>query len=177
MSSLAFLPADTMPSLEDHSISCYAIDGQILVLVRAREEDCFVIYSSLVFRPVEKSPWTVRSPITRFEVYSKCLRTASVVGKLAFQIEHFSRRRHSRNCNSRCARKEKSVRASHSLLPNVSIAQWPPFEANFYIKCTVLKLLGGHFLRLATGSILTMPRLRQHLFHQHCCSLPPISVH
>ena len=136
-----------MPSLEDHSISCYAIDGQILVLVRAREEDCFVIYSSLVFRPVERSPWTVRSPITRFEVYSKCLRTASVVGKLAFQIEHFSRRRHSRNCNSRCGRKEKSVRASHSLLPNVSVAQLPPFEINFYIKCMVLKLLGGHFLR------------------------------
>jgi hypothetical protein len=33
------------------------------------------------------------------------------------------------------------------LLPNVSAAQWPPFEANFYIKCMVLKLLGGHFLR------------------------------
>src|SRR5262249_12701298 len=65
--------------------------------------------------------------------------------KLAFQKEHFSRRRHSRNCNSRYARKEKSVRASHSLPPNVSAAQWPPIEASFYIKCVVLKLLGGHF--------------------------------
>src|SRR6516162_11530283 len=116
-----------MPFLEDHSISCYAIDGQILVLVRAREEDCFVIYSSLVFRPVEKSPWTVRSPITRSKVYSKCLRTASVVGKLAFQIEHFSRRRHSRNCNSRCARKGEIGTCLAQLAPQcVSVAQWPP---------------------------------------------------
>jgi hypothetical protein len=144
--SLAFLPAYTVQFLDDHSISRYAIDGQILVVVRAREEDCFVIYSSPVFRPAERPPWTVSSPNTRFEVYSKCLRIASIVGKLAFQKEHLSRRRHSRNCNSTCARKEKSVRASHSLPPNVSVTQWPPFGANFYIKCMVLKLLGGHFL-------------------------------
>src|SRR5262249_20690205 len=99
------------------------------------EEDCFIIYSSPIFRPLERSSWRIRSPNTRFEVYSKCLRTIPVVGKLAFQIEHFSRRRHSRNCNSRCARKEKSVRASHSLPPNVSVAQWPPIEASFCIKC------------------------------------------
>ena len=141
-----------MPSLEDHSISCYAIDGQILVLVPAREEDCFVIYSSPVFRPVEKSPWTVRSPNTRFEVYSKCLRTASVVGKLTFQIEHFSRRRHSRNCNSRCARKEKSVRASHSLLPNVSVAQWRPFEAKTPFRKSADGNLGDELIDLPARS-------------------------
>jgi hypothetical protein len=98
--SLAFLPAYTVQFLEHHSISRYAIDGHILVVVRAREEDCFVIYSSSVFRPAERPSWTVSSPITRFEVYSKCLRIASIAGKLAFQKEHLGRRRHSRNCNS-----------------------------------------------------------------------------
>ena len=115
--SLAFLPAYTFQFLEDHSISRYAVHGQILVVVRAREEDCFVIYSSPVFRPAERPSWTVSSPNTRFEVYSKCLWFASIVGKLAFQIEHLSRRRHRRNCNSKCAGKEKPVRASHSLSP------------------------------------------------------------
>jgi hypothetical protein len=101
--SLTFLPAYTVQFLEDHSISRYAIHGQILVVVRAREEDCFVIYSSPVFRPAERPSWTVSSPSARFEVYSKCLWFASIVGKLAFQIEHLSCGRHSRNCNSRCA--------------------------------------------------------------------------
>lgn len=135
--SLAFLPAYTVQFLKDHSLSRYAIDGQILVVVRVREEDCFVIYSSPVFRPAERPPWTVSSPIARFEVYSKCLRIAFIVGKLAFQKEHLSRCRHSRNCNSKCARKEKSVRASHGLPPK---CERNPIALR---SCSALKLLGG----------------------------------
>jgi len=141
--SLAFLPACTAPFLEDDSISRYAIDGHILVVVRARKEDCFVIYPSPVFRPAERPAGTVSSPITRFEIYPKRLLTACVVGKLAFQIEHFSPRRHTRNCYGRCARKEKSVCASHSLLTKCKRGR--PSKTNFYINCMALKPLGGHF--------------------------------
>jgi hypothetical protein len=42
------------------------------------------------------------------------------------------------------------------LPPNVDVAQWPP--ANFYIKCMVLKLLGGHLFAPRTCRLLALTR-------------------